>query len=289
MNQLKTENFIFKSGQNLKDFAPAETGGILPANLNASLLDPNKEALAELQDKLYAFNKYGVLIILQAIDAAGKDSLIKHVMSAINPQGCQVKSFKKPSSEELSHDYLWRCSKYLPARGNISIFNRSYYEEVIIVKLHPKILENQNLPKSTTQGPDLWEQRYEQINNFEKYLVQNGFPVLKFFLNLSKEEQKNRFLRRINKTNKNWKFSIYDLEERKHWEKYQSIYDSMLKNTSTEWAPWHVIPADNKWFARYLASEIIVQKLKELNLSYPEVNPEMKKYLKMAKKRLMEE
>lgn len=216
------------------------------------------------------------------MDAAGKDSTIKHVMSGINPQGCQVFSFKQPSAEELDHDYLWRSFKALPERGRIGIFNRSYYEEVLVVRVHPELLERQQLPPSS-KGKNIWQQRFEEINNFERYLVDNGIIVLKFFLHVSKTEQKERFLKRINRPEKNWKFSLSDAQERKHWDAYMKAYEAAITHTSTPWAPWHVIPADKKWFTRLAVAYFIYEKMQALNLSYPEVEPDHLQRLKEAK------
>lgn len=242
--------------------------------------------LRELQGKLYARASYGMLIILQALDAGGKDGVIKHVMSGVNPQGCKVKSFKKPSSEELAHDYLWRCMTSLPKRGYIGIFNRSYYEEVLTARIHPQILASQNLPfhhENLHLDKKFWHTRYEDIVNFEKYFTNNGFTVVKFFLNLSRDEQKRRFLSRIEKPGKNWKFTMSDIEDRKHWDSYQTAYDEMMKHTSHKEAPWYVIPADKKWYMRLVISKIIVQKLEKLNLTYPLPGPEHLKDIAKAK------
>ncbi|MEL6381901.1 MAG: polyphosphate kinase 2 family protein [Cyanobacteria bacterium J06626_18] len=246
------------------------------------------EELAKFQDKLYAQNTHALLLIFQAMDAAGKDSTIKHVMSGINPQGCQVFGFKQPSAEELDHDYLWRSFKALPERGRIGIFNRSYYEEVLIVRVHPELLSRQQLP-SSTQGEHLWTQRFEEINNFEKYLVNNGVHVLKFFLHLSKEEQRERFLERINRPEKNWKFSISDAQERTHWHEYMRAYEDAITHTNTDWAPWHIIPADHKWFTRLAVAHFINQKMRSLNLTYPEVSAEHLQHLAEAKAILAKE
>lgn len=240
------------------------------------------KALAQCQDKLYAQNTYAVLIIFQAMDAAGKDSTIKHVMSGINPQGCQVHSFKAPSTEELDHDYLWRCSKALPERGRIGIFNRSYYEEILVTRVHPEIIEQRQLPPSLI-NPHLWKQRFEEINHFENYLVKNGTVILKFFLNVSKEEQKQRFLERIDCREKNWKFSANDVKERVFWDDYMTVYEDMFNHTSTEWAPWHIISADHKWFTRLAVAGIIYSQLKELNLHYPRISEEKHQELLQAK------
>ena len=241
--------------------------------------------LAKYQDVLYAQNSYSLLIIFQAMDAAGKDSTIKHVMSGVNPQGCQVFSFKSPSEEELDHDYLWRSMKSLPERGRIGIFNRSYYEELLIVRIHPEILKKQQLPKFP-QGNQIWKQRFEEINNFEKYLVNNGVIVLKFFLNVSKSVQRKRFLARIDSPEKHWKFSASDIRERAFWDDYMDAYEQVFNNTSTEFAPWYIVPADRKWFTRLVVADIICTKLQELNLQYPEISEENKKQLQEAKKNL---
>ena len=239
--------------------------------------------LAKYKDILYAQNTYALLMIFQAMDAAGKDSTIKHVMSGINPQGCQVFNFKQPSSEELDHDYLWRSAKALPERGRIGIFNRSYYEEVLVVRVHPELFEKQQLPRCAKEN-HTWKQRFEEINNFEKYLVNNGIIVLKFFLNLSKKEQKKRFMKRIELPEKNWKFSVSDVRERGFWDNYMNAYEDAFHHTSTEWAPWYIIPADHKWFARMAVADIICSKLKELNLKYPSATEEHKRDILQAKK-----
>ena len=241
--------------------------------------------LAKYQDILYAQNNYSLLIIFQAMDAAGKDSTIKHVMSGINPQGCQVFSFKAPSEEELDHDYLWRSMRALPERGRIGIFNRSYYEELLIVRVHPEILKKQQLP-IFPKGDQIWKQRFEEINNFEKYLVNNGVIVLKFFLNVSKSVQRKRFLERIDSPEKNWKFSASDLQERRFWDDYMNAYEEVFNHTSTEFAPWYIVPADRKWFTRLIVADIICQKLQELNLQYPKISEEYKRKLSEAKKAL---
>ncbi|MEA5529619.1 polyphosphate kinase 2 family protein [Dolichospermum sp. UHCC 0684] len=241
--------------------------------------------LAKYQDILYAQNTYSLLIIFQAMDAAGKDSTIKHVMSGVNPQGCQVFSFKSPSEEELDHDYLWRSMKSLPERGRIGIFNRSYYEELLIVRVHPEILKKQQLP-NFPQDNHIWKQRFEEINNFEKYLFNNGVIVLKFFLNVSKSVQKRRFLERIESPEKNWKLSVSDVRERAFWDDYMDAYEQVFNHTSTEFAPWYIVPADRKWFTRLVVADIICQKLQELNLQYPQMSEEHKQQLLAAKKTL---
>jgi PPK2 family polyphosphate:nucleotide phosphotransferase len=246
------------------------------------------EMLAEQQDKLYAQNTYGLLIVLQALDAAGKDGTIKHVMSGVNPQGVTVTSFKAPSEEDLDHDYLWRNFITLPKRGDIGIFNRSYYEEVLVVRVHKELLEKQHLP-STIDRKKIWKQRFEEINNFEKYLVNNGIIVLKFFLYVSKDEQKKRFLERLDLSEKNWKFSASDIRERQHWEEYIDAYEDLFNNTSTEWAPWYIIPADTKWLSRLAVAGIIHQTLADLKLAYPVVSDAAKQELLVAKKELEDE
>lgn len=246
------------------------------------------QMLAESQDKLYADDSYAVLIVFQALDAAGKDGTIKHVMSGVNPQGVNVTSFKTPSSEELDHDYLWRNIKALPERGRIGIFNRSYYEEVLVTKVHPELLEKQNLPPHVNKK-GIWKQRYEEINNFEKYLVNNGIIVLKFFLNISKDEQKKRFLERLDFSEKNWKFSAADVRERQYWEEYIDAYEELFNHTSTDWAPWYIIPADTKWLSRLAVAGIIHKTLTDLNLAYPVVSDAAKKELVAAKKQLENE
>ena len=251
-------------------------------------LEEGIRALAEWQDKLYADDTYAVLIILQALDAAGKDGTIKHVMSGVNPQGVNVTSFKVPSSEELSHDYLWRNIKALPERGHIGIFNRSYYEEVLVTRVHPDLLDNQHLPP-TIKRKRIWKQRYEEINNFEKYLVNNGIIVLKFFLYVSKDEQKRRFLERLDLSEKNWKFSVSDVREREHWDEYIDAYEELFENTSTEWAPWYIIPADHKWGTHLSVAAIIYNTLSDLKVAYPTVSEKTKQELLLAKKKLEEE
>lgn len=283
---INISHYQFKRDQKLSDFSPSDTGKYKNKKEASEKLKNNIMLLAELQEKLYAYDKYGILIVLQAMDAAGKDGMIKHVMSSVNPQGCQVKSFKSPSSEELDHDYMWRCNKYLPERGNIAIFNRSYYEEVLVCRVHPEFLVSQKLPVDYLDSDRFWNERYSHFNNSEKYLNDNGIIVLKFFLNISKEEQKKRFLDRIELKEKNWKFSAADIKERKHWDKYMLAYEQMLQNTSTDIAPWHVIPSDHKWFSRLLVSEIIVQKLQSLNLKYPVVSDEMLRLISEAKQTL---
>jgi PPK2 family polyphosphate:nucleotide phosphotransferase len=243
-------------------------------------------ALAELQDKLYAQDKWAVLLMFQAMDAAGKDGAIKHVMSGVNPQGCQVYSFKSPSTDDLDHDYLWRCMKCLPNRGNIGIFNRSYYEEVLVVRVHPEFLEKQKLP-SKLVSKNIWDERFEDIRNFEKYLTRNGVIVRKFFLHVSKKEQKRRFLERIDNPVKNWKFSSNDAAERDYWDDYMHAYEEMIKETATKDSPWYVVPADNKWFTRVVVAAAVIETLADLDLAYPEVGEDKLKELSAAKKKLL--
>ncbi|MDD1676110.1 MAG: polyphosphate kinase 2 family protein [Methanomicrobiales archaeon] len=240
------------------------------------------QLLAQQQDRLYARNTYGLLIIFQGLDAAGKDSTIKHVMAGVNPQGVQVTSFKVPGAEELDHDYLWRTCMALPRRGNIGIFNRSYYEEVLVVRVHPEYLERQGLPPKL-KDQNIWTRRFQEINNFEQYLVDNGIIVLKFFLNISKEEQKKRFLERMEEPDKNWKFAAADIRERDHWDDYRHAFDAMLSTTSTPYAPWYIIPADHKWFTRLAVVSVINETLDGLHLTYPEVTQQQKEALVAAK------
>jgi len=246
------------------------------------------ELLAELQDKLYAQDKWSVLLIFQAMDAAGKDGAIKHVMSGINPQGCQLFSFKAPTSEELDHDYMWRCLKRLPERGRIGIFNRSYYEETLVVRVHEEILKKQKLPEELITK-NVWNERFQDIRNIEKYLSRNGTIVRKFFLHVSKEEQKKRFLERIDNPEKNWKFSSADANERGHWDDYMKAYEDMIRNTATKDSPWYVVPADNKWFTRLVVAATVIDALSSLDLKYPEVGEEKLKELTEAKRLLESE
>lgn len=271
-----------------KDFDPNFTGGYDDKAGALQRVSENVAHLSAMQEVLYAQDTYALLIIFQAMDAAGKDGAIRHVMSGVNPQGCQVTSFKTPSADDLDHDYLWRASKALPGRGMIGIFNRSYYEEVLVVRVHPELLEKQKLPPNA-RDKDIWQRRYKQMNNYEKYLRQNGTIVLKLFLNISKKEQKRRFLARIDEPQKNWKFSTADYGERKYWDDYQKAFEDMLENTSTDWAPWFVIPADNKWFARLTISEVISAVLERLNLQVASVSEERKKELMEIRGQLLAE
>ena len=244
------------------------------------------QVLAELQDKLYAQDRWAVLLMFQAMDAAGKDGAIKHVMSGVNPQGCQVYSFKSPSSDELDHDYLWRCMKCLPNRGHIGIFNRSYYEELLAVRVHPEFLDKQKLPPKLL-GKDIWQERFEDIRNFEQYLGRNGIVIRKFFLHVSKKEQKRRFLERIDNPEKNWKFSANDAAERDYWDDYMECYEDLIRETATKHAPWYVVPADNKWFTRVIVAAAVIDALADLDLAYPKVDEKKLKELAGAKQKLM--
>jgi PPK2 family polyphosphate:nucleotide phosphotransferase len=271
-----------------KDYDPSDTGGLVKKKEAQKLLADGILQLAEQQNMLYAQNNYSLLIVLQAMDAAGKDGVIKHVMSGVNPQGTQVFSFKAPSAEELDHDYLWRNYKTLPERGNIGIFNRSYYEEVLVARVHPEILERQQLPPHL-KDKGIWKRRFTEINNFEEYLVNNGMIVLKFFLNVSKAEQKKRFLERIDRPEKNWKFSSADAKERQRWDDYQAAYEDVLNHTSTQHAPWYVIPADHKWFSRLAVGAVILQTMRDLKLAYPTIGETQKQELLKAKEMLESE
>jgi PPK2 family polyphosphate:nucleotide phosphotransferase len=254
----------------------------------SDILEANRQKLAKMQELLWASDNYSMLIILQGMDAAGKDGTIQHVMSGVNPQGCQVASFKTPSEEELNHDFLWRYTKAIPERGRIGIFNRSYYEDVLIVKVRPEVFEKQKIPQQL-EGTGFWEQRYEDINMFERHLARNGTIILKFFLHLSKEEQKQRLLKRLETPDKEWKFSFFDLSERSKWDNYGQAYEDVLNNTSSEWAPWYIIPADKKWVSHALISEIIVSQIDKLDLKYPVLSKEQCEALEKAKAELERE
>jgi PPK2 family polyphosphate:nucleotide phosphotransferase len=270
------------------DYNPGFTGKWMKKQEAEETLAEGIQLLAEMQDKLYAQDQYALLTILQAMDAAGKDGTIKHVMSGVNPQGVQVTSYKAPSAEEQDHDFLWRNFKALPARGHIGIFNRSYYEEVLVVRVHPEFLAAEKLPVHL-KDKHIWQRRYEAINNFEKYLVDNGIVVLKFFLNVSKEAQRERFLERATLPEKNWKFSAADMKERARWGDYMAAYEDMFNHTSTEWAPWYIVPADHKWFTRLAVAAVIYDTLDQLNLSYPTVSEEQKQALAAAAAELEKE
>ena len=274
----------------LKNIDPGDTGDLSDEQKPEAkeALAVGVETLAELQERLYAQDRWAVLLIFQAMDAAGKDGAIKHVMSGVNPQGCQVYSFKSPSPEELDHDYLWRCLKSLPNRGNIGIFNRSYYEEVLVVRVHPEYLQGQKLPPSLITK-SIWEDRYEDIANIERYLSRNGVVIRKFFLHVSKKEQKKRFLARIDDPEKNWKFSIADARERGFWDEYAQAYEDMIRATATSYAPWYVVPADNKWFTRIVVAAAVIDTLGSLGLEFPEVGEQAKKELAKARAALAKE
>jgi PPK2 family polyphosphate:nucleotide phosphotransferase len=268
-----------------KDFDPGDRGGLKKKKEGLALLEQGVRLLAEYQDRLAAQDSYGVLVVLQAIDAAGKDGTIRHVMTGVNPQGVTVRSFKVPTAEELDHDFLWRYARNLPARGQIGIFNRSHYEEVLVVRVHPEFLDRQNLPAAAA-GPGIWERRFREINDWERYLADNGIRVVKLFLNLSRAEQRVRFLKRIDLPEKNWKFSASDVRERRYWDDYQRAFCDMLTHTSTEWAPWHVIPADHKWFARVCAAAVIARALIEIDPRYPVPDPAARRELLRARAEL---
>jgi PPK2 family polyphosphate:nucleotide phosphotransferase len=286
------KKYLVESGKHfrLKDYDPADTHGLKSEDKPEAKewLDEGVRELADLQDVLYAQSKWALLVVIQAMDAAGKDSTIKHVTSGVNPQGVDVYSFKAPSTEELAHDYLWRTSRCLPARGKIGIFNRSYYEEVLVVRVHPEFLDKQRIPDEL-RGKHFWKRRYEDINAFERYITGNGIAVRKFFLNISKEEQRKRFLARLDESHKNWKFSPDDVKEREHWDDYQDAYEKMIRNTATEHAPWIVVPADNKWFSRLLVVASINDLLQDLHLEYPKLGPGEQKEMKKTRKLLEKE
>lgn len=271
-----------------RDYNPADRAGWLTKQDAAEHLRLSVDVLAEYQDRLAAQDTYGVLVVLQALDAGGKDGTIRHVMSGVNPQGVKVHSFKSPSAEERNHDFLWRCNRHLPERGEIGIFNRSHYEEVLVVRIHPEMLAAEHLPPPARAG-DLWERRYREINDWERYLVDNGFRIVKLLLNISREEQRRRFLRRIDVPEKNWKFSVNDVAERAHWAEYQHAASEMLSHTSTDWAPWYVIPADHKWFAHLAVGATIAHTLVEIDPHYPTVGPQAERALQEARRQLKAE
>jgi PPK2 family polyphosphate:nucleotide phosphotransferase len=281
--------FRVKPGSKVRlaeDFDPAFKAGVKKKREGVALLEEGVRLLSEYQARLAAQDTWGVLVVLQALDAAGKDGTIRHVMSGVNPQGVAVHSFKQPSAEELDHDFLWRYTKRLPRRGEIAIFNRSHYEEVLVVRVHREILDGEKLPSAAKRTRDVWQRRYRQINDWERYLSENGIRVVKLFLNLSKEEQRIRFLRRLDLPNHNWKFSAADVREREYWDDYQKAFSDMLTRTSTEWAPWHVIPADRKWFARIAASAVLVHTLMEIDPRFPTVSQEQREVLLEVKREL---
>jgi PPK2 family polyphosphate:nucleotide phosphotransferase len=294
-NLIAVNDFLVQPGQpklDLKAYSTSYQGTELDKKEAEGLLEEGRKHLAELQDILYADNRYNVLIILQAMDAAGKDGAIKHIMSGFNPQGVKVHSFKAPSSHELDHDYLWRHMQALPARGEIAIHNRSHYENVLVTRVHPHYILKENIPGIDSVekiNKDFWQQRFKQIRRFEKNLAENGMVIFKFFLHLSKDEQKKRFLERIENPSKNWKFSLSDIQERQHWERYQEAYAEAIAQTSTEQAPWFVIPADNKWFARLAIASIMYRQFKKLDLRYPQVSDAQKAELQKVRTQLLEE
>jgi PPK2 family polyphosphate:nucleotide phosphotransferase len=276
-------------GFRLKDFDPGDTGGLkLEKGAAAELLSHGTEWLADVQERLYAQDRWSVLLVFQAMDAAGKDGVIKHVMSGVNPQGCQVFSFKQPSSEDLNHDFLWRYTKSLPERGRIGIFNRSYYEEVLVVRVHPEILKNQRLPLDVIDK-QIWDERLADIAHFEDYLCRQGTIILKFFLHVSRKEQKKRFLERLDTPDKNWKFSPADVHERGFWDDYMCAFEEAIRGTAGHHAPWYVVPADNKWFTRLYVAAAIVDAMEKLNLGYPEIDLAKKKSLSAARAALARE
>ena len=300
LNDRKTKNFIKRArklakpfrvtddGFRLKDIDPSDTLELTSEDKPRAkkALAMGVSVLAEFQDMLYAQDRWAVLLIFQAMDAAGKDGVIKHVMSGVNPQGCQVYSFKAPSEEDLDHDFMWRCMIRLPERGRIGIFNRSYYEETLVVRVHREFLERQKLPPELVTK-DIWEERFQDIRHLERYLTRNGIVIRKFFLHVSKKEQKKRFLERIEEPEKHWKFSANDIKERDHWNNYMKAYEDMIQNTATKHAPWYVVPADNKWFTRVVVAAAVIEALSSLNLHYPEVSKEKLKELGAAKKALL--
>ncbi len=283
------EPFCVSNGKTFRlgQVDPGETLGEEKAAAKGAL-EAGAELIGELQDKLYAHDQWAVLLIFQAMDAAGKDGAIKHVLSGVNPQGCEVTSFKAPSAEELDHDFLWRCAKRLPERGRIGVFNRSYYEETLVVRVHPEYLKAQKLPPAILKAKDFWNQRFDAIRNFERYLTNNGVVILKFFLHVSKEEQQERFLARIDDPAKNWKFSMQDVKEREHWDAYMHAYEETVRNTASEHAPWYVVPADKKWFTRLVVASAIVQRMNDMDLSYPKLDEDELKTLAGAREALLQ-
>jgi PPK2 family polyphosphate:nucleotide phosphotransferase len=275
-------------GFRLSRVDPGDTGGFTSKDQAAPLLAHGLERLEALQERLYASHSRALLVIFQAMDAAGKDSTIQHVMSGVNPEGCQVYSFKAPSAEELNHDFLWRTTRCLPERGRIGIFNRSYYEETLIVRVHPEMLDRQGLA-TRARGPKIWRQRFEDINAYERHLQRSGTVILKFFLHISKREQKKRFLARLDQKDKTWKFSADDVRERQHWKEYMRAYEDMIRHTATPGAPWHVVPADHKWVTRLIVSETIVRALDAMKLAYPTVDPRVRAQFRSARALLARE
>src|SRR5467141_1271870 len=282
------EKYCITKGEKfrLKDGDPADTNGVKSKQHAEHILESRVGLLSDMQEKLYAQDRWALLLIFQAMDAAGKDGAIKHVMSGVNPQGCDVHAFKAPSNEELDHEYLWRAHKCIPSRGKIGIFNRSYYEEVLVVRVHPTFLRVEKLPDHLITK-HIWDERYEDINAFERYLTHNGVIIRKFFLHVSKEEQKKRFLERLGDSKKNWKFSMDDIKERKFWDDYQEAYEEMVQNTATKRAPWYVVPADNKWYGRLVVASAIIEALDGLNLAFQDVDKEKKKELEAIREALL--
>jgi PPK2 family polyphosphate:nucleotide phosphotransferase len=272
----------------LKDYDTSDIGDVKNQEQSEKIIENRAGLLSNLQEKLYAQDRWALLLVLQGMDAAGKDGVIKHVMSGVNPQGCNVHAFKTPSTEELNHDYLWRAHRCVPERGMIGIFNRSYYEEVLVVRVHPTLLRAEKLPDSLI-SKHIWEQRYEDINAFEHYLTHSGVVIRKFFLNISKKEQKKRFLERLEDSKKNWKFSMADVKERGFWNDYQEAYEEMIQNTAAKHAPWYVVPADNKWYTQLIVASAIITTLEELDLSFPDVDKEKKKELESVRESLLHE
>ena len=272
----------------LKDHDPADTRGVKSKKHAEERLEHSVDLLRRMQEKLYAQDRWNLLLILQGLDASGKDGVIKHVMSGVNPVGCEVHSFKAPSNEELNHDFMWRTHRVMPERGKIGIFNRSYYEEVLIVRVHPELLKHEKLPDRLITK-HIWDQRYEDINAFERYLIREGMVIRKFFLHLSKKEQKKRFLARLDDPKKNWKFSMDDIKERHFWKDYQQAYEKMIQKTATKDAPWYVVPADNKWFTRLIVAAATIAALESLHLSFPDADAEKRKELKAVRESLLHE
>jgi len=266
----------------LKDYDPGDSGGLDSKEKASSALKEGVERLAELQDRLYAQDRWALLLVFQAMDAAGKDGTIKHVMSGVNPQGCQVFSFKSPSAEELDHDYLWRTNRCLPERGRIGVFNRSYYEEVLVVRVHPEYLHAQKVPPSLV-GKEVWKERFEDIGAFERYATRNGIAIRKFFLHVSRKEQKKRFMERLDRPEKNWKFSSADARERQHWDEYMDAYEDAIRHTASDHAPWYVVPADKKWFTRVVVAAAVIDALEDLDVHYPKVDAAQRKELEVAR------
>jgi PPK2 family polyphosphate:nucleotide phosphotransferase len=282
------EHYCIAKGEKfrLKDFDPADTNGVKSKKHAERLIQQSSAMVSQMQEKLYAQDRWALLLIFQGMDAAGKDGAIKHVMSGVNPQGCDVHSFKAPSNEELDHDYLWRTHKVVPERGKIGIFNRSYYEEVLVVRVHPGLLKGEKLPDPLITK-HVWDERYEDINAYERYLTRNGVMIRKFFLYISKEEQKKRFLERLEDSKKNWKFSMADIKERAFWKDYKEAYAEMIQKTAARHAPWYVIPSDNKWFTRLIVASAIVEALNQLDLTFPDVDKQKKKELEQIRESLL--